>query len=147
MRDHICWLVEQVQGNWASEKRLRNGMKDQRQQLIIDFMMNESLPLENLTVNYSPVLVFRRGPVLSGQQHYGEQDGRRRAGWRRSRPMASAQSSAWRTAADPEFEFISVRVDFEWRMMNQFSLFSSSGLCSWFAHNVGTDDHQNWRIK
>ena len=31
--------------------------------------------------------------------------------------------------------------------MNQFSLFSSSGLCSWFAHNVGTDDHHNWRIK
>ena len=48
---------------------------------------------------------------------------------------------------DPAVEFMSVGVNFEWNAMGQFSMFSSSGLCSWFAHNVGTDGHQKCRIK
>ena len=39
--------------------------------------------------------------IFSERQHCEEQGGRHRAGWRRSRPGASAQSSAWRTGRGP----------------------------------------------
>ena len=42
----------------AIEKRLLNGMNDLRLQLINDSIVDESLELGYLAVDYSPVLVF-----------------------------------------------------------------------------------------
>ena len=53
-------------------------MNGSKQQLVNDIVVNLSLRSGYLAVNSG--LGFCRGLVLSEQQHYGGQDGRRRAG-------------------------------------------------------------------